>query len=282
GLDYDNPYLNPFAEFRRFKTHPEIRPTFEGGRRIAYGARALVEGGFQSIPRLTFPGGLLIGDAAGFLNVPKIKGTHTAMKSAMVAAEAVFAALGEDTGPEVADYPQRLRASWLWEELYLARNIRPAFRAGLLAGMVHAAADTWLFRGRAPWTLHHRADHTTLKPAADCYPIDYPRPDGRVSFDLLSSVYLSNTHHEENQPCHLVLKDPAAAIDVNLARYASPESRYCPAGVYEIVRDAAGAPRLQINAPNCVHCKTCDIKDPAQNIHWVVPQGGDGPNYPNM
>jgi electron-transferring-flavoprotein dehydrogenase len=280
GLDYQNPYLSPFEEMQRFKTHPAIRPTFEGGRRVAYGARALNEGGFQSIPRLTFPGGALIGCAAGFLNVPKIKGSHTAMKSGMVAAEAVMDALAADA-PEATGYPERLRASWLWDELYRVRNVRPGFRWGFLAGLAHAAIDTYLFRGRAPWTLHHHHDHASLLPAAACRPIEYPKPDGKVSFDRLSSVFLSNTNHEENQPVHLKLADPKVAIEVNLARYDAPEQRYCPAGVYEIVRDDAGA-RLQINAQNCVHCKTCDIKDPTQNITWVTPEGGGGPNYPNM
>jgi len=282
GLDYENPYLNPFEEFQRFKNHPAIRPTFEGGRRISYGARALNEGGFQSIPKLAFPGGALIGCTAGFLNVPKIKGTHTAMKSAMVAAEAVFAHLtGNAQGP-VETYPPALARSWVWPELKAVRNIRPAFRHGLWAGLAHAALDTYIFRGRAPWTLRHRPDHESLKPAARSQPIAYPKPDGQVTFDRLSSVYLSNTNHEENQPVHLQLKDPSLPIEVNLPLYDAPEQRYCPAGVYEIVLDADGKPRLQINAQNCVHCKTCDIKDPLQNINWVVPQGGEGPNYPNM
>jgi electron-transferring-flavoprotein dehydrogenase len=281
GLDYENPHLSPFDEFQRFKTHPAIRPIFEGGRRIAYGARALNEGGFQSIPELIFPGGALIGCAAGFLNVPKIKGTHTAIKSGMAAAETAFEALGGDGGPLLAAYPERLRASWLWDELYKVRNVRPGFRWGMWGGLVHAAIDTYILQGRAPWTLHHHPDHKSLKKAGETPPIDYPRPDGKVSFDKLSSVYLSNTNHEENQPCHLTLKDPNIAITVNLRDYDAPEQRYCPAGVYEIVREV-GTPRLQINAQNCVHCKTCDIKDPTQNINWVVPEGGGGPNYPNM
>ncbi len=285
GLDYENPYLNPFEEFQRFKTHPAIRPTFEGGRRIAYGARALNEGGLQSIPRLVFPGGALIGDTAGFLNVPKIKGIHTAMKSGMTAADAAFDALTlADAASviELVDYPARLKRTWLWDELHRSRNIRPGFRSGLVAGLVHAAIDTYLLRGRAPWTFHHRPDHTTLKKAAEAKPIAYPRPDGKLTFDRLSSVFLSNTMHEENQPSHLRLRDPVRAITVNLADYDSPETRYCPAGVYEIVRTQNGEPALQINAANCVHCKTCDIKDPTQNIEWVVPEGGGGPNYPNM
>jgi electron-transferring-flavoprotein dehydrogenase len=279
GLDYENPFLNPFEEFQRFKTHPAIRPTFEGGRRIAYGARALNEGGFQAIPKLSFPGGLVIGCAAGFLNVPKIKGSHTAMKSGMLAAETVFRQLQGEAG---ADYRAALEASWIWDELYRARNIRPGFRWGLLPGLAYAALDTYLLRGRAPWTFHHTPDHLHLKKAAVSRPIAYPKPDGKVSFDRLSSVFISNTNHEENQPPHLQLKDPEVAITVNYELYDGPEQRYCPAGVYEFVKSETGKPRLQINAPNCVHCKTCDIKDPTQNINWVVPEGGGGPNYPNM
>ncbi len=290
GLDYRNPYLNPFEEFQRFKTHPAIRPLFEGGRRIAYGARCLVEGGWQSIPRLSFPGGVLIGDGAGFLNVPKIKGSHAAMKSGMVAAEAVFKT-AFDAGAngatasavEAADYRERLFQSWLGDELYRVRNIRPGFRWGLWAGLAHAALDTYLLRGRAPWTLHHRPDHDALAEAAAAVKIDYPRPDNEVTFDLMSSVHLSNTNHAEDQPAHLRLEDPSRAIGVNLRLYDSPETRYCPAGVYEIVNPGEGAsPRLQINAQNCLHCKACDIKDPGQNITWTVPEGGGGPNYPEM
>jgi electron-transferring-flavoprotein dehydrogenase len=283
GLGYANPHLSPFDEFQRFKTHPDIRPTFEGGRRIAYGARAISAGGIQSIPKLTFPGGLLIGDTAGFLNMPKIKGTHTAMKSGMVAAEAVFAAAGAGRGAdEVSEYSERLRQSWLWEELYAVRNIKPSFSWGLWAAIAYSALDTYVFRGKAPWTFHHKPDHAKLKKASECPKIEYPKPDGVVSFDKLSSVFISNTNHEEDQPCHLTLKDPAVPIRINLALYDAPEQRYCPAGVYEIVRDADNNPRLQINAQNCVHCKTCDIKDPTQNINWITPQGGGGPNYPNM
>jgi electron-transferring-flavoprotein dehydrogenase len=281
GLDYKNPFLNPFEEFQRFKTHPAIRGFFEGGRRIAYGARALNEGGFQSIPLLDFPGGALVGCAAGFVNVPKIKGSHTAMKSGMVAAEAVFARLGGDSNAEVR---QALQRSWVWDELHSVRNIRPSFRMGLWGGLAYSALDTYLFGGRAPWTLRHRhPDYTQLTPAARAPRIDYPRPDGKLTFDRLSSVFISNTNHEEDQPPHLKLRDPAKAIAVNYRLYDSPEQRYCPAGVYEIVEDAGtGEKRLQINAQNCVHCKTCDIKDPEQNIDWVVPEGGGGPNYPNM
>ena len=282
GLDYQNPYLSPFDEFQRFKTHPRIRPTFEGGRRVSYGARAISEGGFQSVPKLTFPGGVLVGDTAGFLNVPKIKGTHTAMKSAMTAAEAIFAGLEGDGVQEVTDYPERLKKTWLWDELYRVRNIRPTFRWGLWGGVAYAGLDTYILRGKAPWTLHHHDDHTALKKAKDCKPIVYPKPDGKVSFDKNSSVYLSGTNHEEDQPVHLQLADPSVAIRINLADYDAPEQRFCPAGVYEIVRDEANEPSLQINAQNCVHCKTCDIKDPTQNINWVTPEGGGGPNYPNM
>jgi electron-transferring-flavoprotein dehydrogenase len=282
GLDYANPYLSPFEEFQRFKTHPAIRPVFENGKRVAYGARALNEGGFQSIPRLTFPGGLLIGDTAGFLNVPKIKGSHTAMESGMVAAEAAFAALKDGAeAPEAASYPERLRQSWLWDELYRVRNVRPAFRWGLWAGLANAAIDTYLFRGKAPWTLHHHADHAALKPAAESGRIEYPKPDGKISFDRLSSVFISNTNHEENQPAHLKLLDRTRWSKQVNAVYDSPEQRYCPAGVYEVAVEN-GVKRLQINAQNCVHCKTCDIKDPLQNIDWTVPEGGGGPNYPNM
>ena len=284
GLDYSNPHLSPFDEMQRFKTHPSVRPTFEGGRRISYGARALSEGGLQSIPKLTFPGGMLIGDTAGFLNVPKIKGTHTAMKSGMTAAEAcVDHLVATDATAEATDYPERLRRTWLWSELASVRNIRPAFRWGLYGGIAYSALDTYLLRGKAPWTLHHHADHEQLRLAAQSPRIDYPKPDGKVSFDKLSSVFVSNTNHEEDQRIHLTLKDASVPIAFNLARYDAPEQRYCPAGVYEIVRDGANAePRLQINAQNCVHCKTCDIKDPTQNIRWVVPEGGGGPNYPNM
>ena len=280
GLDYENPHLSPFEEFQRFKTHPAVRDVFEGGRRVAYGARALNEGGFQSIPRLDFPGGALIGCAAGFVNVPKIKGSHTAMKSGMVAAEAVFARLGGDAGATVG---AALERSWVWDELYRVRNIRPSFRLGTLAGLAYSALDTYLLRGRAPWTLHNHADYAQTARADVMPPIAYPRPDGKITFDRLSSVFISNTNHEENQPPHLRLRDPDKAIAVNYRLYDSPEQRYCPAGVYEIVDDGpGGGKRLQINAQNCVHCKTCDIKDPEQNIDWVVPEGGGGPNYPNM
>ena len=283
GLDYSNPHLSPYEEFQRFKTHPEIRKFFEGGRRIAYGARALNEGGFQSVPRLSFPGGLLIGDTAGFLNVPKVKGTHMAMKSGIEAAEALFAHLTAEgqTGHECLGYPERLKQSWLWDELHQVRNIRPSFRWGLWGGIAYSAIDTYLLKGKAPWTLRHHADHTQLKKASECTPIVYPKPDGKISFDRLSSVFISATNHAEEQPCHLRLKDASVPISTNLTLYNAPETRYCPAGVYEIVEDPSG-PRMQINAQNCLHCKTCDIKDPTQNIDWAVPEGGGGPNYPNM
>jgi electron-transferring-flavoprotein dehydrogenase len=288
GLDYENPYLSPFDEFQRFKTHPEIRPHLEGGKRIAYGARALVEGGLQALPKLIFPGGALIGDCAGFLNVPKIKGSHNAMKTGMLAAEAAFAALlraGDGAAePMLEEYPRAFEESWVHRELYAARNFRPAFaRWGLVGGTLYNGVEQML-GGRAPWTLHHRhADHETLRPKDAARSIAYPKPDGRLSFDKLSSVFISNTNHEEDQPVHLVLRDPSVPVALNLPRWDAPEQRYCPAGVYEIVRDDDGAnPRLQINAQNCVHCKTCDIKDPTQNIDWVPPEGGGGPNYPNM
>jgi electron-transferring-flavoprotein dehydrogenase len=285
GLGYSNPYLNPYEEFQRYKTHPAIRPFLEGGKRIAYGARAISAGGLQSLPKLVFPGGCLIGDDAGFLNASRIKGSHAAMKSGMLAAESAFAALKAGRShDELTAYPEAFRASWLHEELYLARNFKPWMSKGLLTGTLMVGVDQVVFGGRAPWTLHHRhADHETLKPRAEAQPIDYPKPDGVITFDRLSSVFVSNTNHEENQPSHLTLKDATVPIKVNLERYDAPEQRYCPAGVYEIVRDADGAnPRLQINAQNCVHCKTCDIKDPTQNIVWVAPEGGGGPNYPNM
>ena len=287
GLDYKNPHLDPFKEFQRFKEHPSIRPIFEDGKRISYGARALNEGGFQSIPKLTFPGGALIGCTAGFMNVPKIKGSHTAMKSGMLAAEGVFTLLAKSGSPsgklEPMEYEKSLKKSWIWSELYRVRNIRPAFRWGLWPALLYGVIDTYLFKGRTPWTYGHSPDHEGLKRASNCKPINYPKPDGKISFDRLSSVFLSNTNHEENQPVHLKLEDPDAPIVINLPEYAAPEQRYCPAGVYEILcKDDGSNPRLQINAQNCVHCKTCDIKDPGQNIDWQPPEGGGGPNYPNM
>lgn len=283
GLDYSNPWLSPFEEFQRYKTHPAIRPHLEGGRRISYGARTLAEGGFQSLPKLTFPGGVLIGDTAGFLNVPKIKGTHMAMQSGLVAADAIHELLAaeQSAGKEATQYPESLKKNWMWNELYRVRNVRPSFRWGLWGGFAYSALDTALM-GYAPWTLSHHEDHSQLKTKDQAQKIDYPKPDGKLTFDRLSSVYLSNTNHEENQRCHLQLKDAAVVIAINYARYASPETRYCPAGVYEIVGEETGAPKLQINAQNCVHCKTCDIKDPMQSINWQVPEGGGGPNYPAM
>jgi electron-transferring-flavoprotein dehydrogenase len=284
GLAYTNPYLSPFEEFQRYKTHPLVRTFLEGGKRIAYGARALAAGGLQALPRLTFPGGVLIGDDAGFLVASRIKGTHAAIKTGMLAAEAAHEAIaGGRAGDELSAYPQAFRASWLYDELHRARNFKPWMSKGLYFGSLMFGIDQQLFRGKAPWTLHLAPDHTKLRKAADCQPIGYPKPDGVLTFDRLSSVFLSNTNHEENQPCHLTLKDASVPIAVNLALYDAPEQRYCPAGVYEIVRDEKGTnPRLQINAQNCVHCKTCDIKDPQQNIVWVTPQGGEGPVYPNM
>jgi electron-transferring-flavoprotein dehydrogenase len=284
GLGYSNPYLSPFEEFQRFKLHPSVRPTFEGGRRISYGARAITAGGLQSLPRLVFPGGALIGCEAGFLNASRIKGSHAAMKSGMMAADAAFDAIAAGRShDELEAYPRAFEGSWLREELHLARNFKPWMDKGLWAGTLMFGVDQVLLRGRAPWTLHRATpDHAKLRPAVECTPIEYPKPDGKIAFDRLSSVYVSNTHHEENQPSHLTLKDPAIPVRVNLAIYAGPESRYCPAGVYEFVADGNGTQRLQINAPNCVHCKTCDIKDPTQNIVWVAPEGGGGPNYSNM
>ena len=282
GLDYRIPWLSPFEEMQRFKTHPAVRKHFVGGRRISYGARALNEGGLQSIPKLTFPGGALIGCSAGFVNVPKIKGTHTAMKSGMLAAEVVAKALAGDRPAEPVAYEASLKASWVWEELSSVRNVRPVFsKLGMWGGLAYAGLDTYVFRGKAPWTFHHtHADNTTLLEASAAPRITYPKPDGVLTFDRNSSVFLSNTNHEENQPAHLTLKDASVPVAINLARYGAPEQRYCPAGVYEIVGAEEGAPRLQINAQNCVHCKTCDIKDPTQNIVWVTPEGGGGPNYP--
>ncbi len=286
GLNYSNPYLSPFEEFQRFKTHPSIANFLKGGRRISYGARALNEGGLQSMPKLTFPGGVLVGCDAGFLNLPKIKGSHTAMKTGMLAAESLFAELknGSEGHNEVTAYATAVEQSWVYDELYRARNTYPAFHKwGLWGGVMFTGIDQILFRGKLPFTLHVRKpDHECLQLASDSKKIVYPKPDGVLSFDRLSSVYVSNTNHEEDQPVHLRLKDEQIAIDHNLALYDEPAQRYCPAGVYEIVRADNERPRLQINAQNCVHCKTCDIKDPTQNINWVTPEGGGGPNYPNM
>src|SRR5450830_999155 len=284
GLNYHNPYLSPYEEFQRYKTHPEIRHFFEGGKRISYGARAITAGGLQSLPKLVFPGGALIGCDAGFLNMSRIKGSHAAIKSGMLAAEAIVDALGQGRQfDELAAYPVAFEQSWLHEELHVARNVKQYLNKGLVLGTLMTGIDQIVFRGKAPWTLHHsEPDHACLKPAANYKPIVYPKPDGKLTFDKLSSVFISNTNHAEDQPIHLTLKNPSVPVDVNLAKYAGPEQRYCPAGVYEYVKNDDGADRLQINAQNCVHCKTCDIKDPTQNIVWVTPEGGGGPNYPNM
>ncbi len=291
GLDYENPHLSPFDEFQRYKTHPAISRYLKGGKRIAYGARALTEGGFQSIPGLIFPGGALMGCGAGFMNVPKIKGSHNAIKTGMLAAEAAFEAVqvANEAGAGMPaalleSYPAALRESWVWKELYAVRNFRPAFaKWGLIGGTLYGGVDQFL-GGRVPWTLAHpHLDHESLKLKDQCKTIDYPRPDGVLSFDKPSSVFISNTNHEEDQPVHLQLTDPRKPVDHNLALYDAPEQRYCPAGVYEILTDDDGGnARLQINAQNCVHCKTCDIKDPTRNITWTVPEGTGGPNYPNM
>ncbi|MCK9388638.1 MAG: electron transfer flavoprotein-ubiquinone oxidoreductase [Sulfuritalea sp.] len=283
GLGYSNPFLSPFEEMQRMKTHPQIAPIFQSGKRLAYGARALVAGGLQSLPKLDFPGGALLGDDAGLLVASRIKGSHAAIKSGMLAAEAAAAALAAGRANDaLAEYPEAFRDSWLYGELHTARNFKPWMAKGLWTGSLMFGIDQVLLRGKAPWTLHNSADHLKLKPAAECKPIDYPKPDGVLTFDRLSSVFLSNTHHEEDQPCHLQLKNADVPISTNLTIYDAPEQRYCPAGVYEIVYDENGTPRLQINAQNCVHCKTCDIKDPTQNINWVVPQGGEGPIYQQM
>ena len=286
-LNYENPYLSPFDEFQRFKTHPDVRQHLEGGKRLAYGARAINEGGIQSIPKLTFPGGALIGCSAGFVNVPRIKGSHNAMKSGMLAAESAFEALkaGRTGHDELSDYPEKLKASWLWKDLDKVRNVKPALKWGMTLGTLYGGFDMWIhdLGMRLPWTLRHgKADHESLKPASEFKPIQYPKPDNVVSFDKLSSVFLSSTNHEEDQPVHLKLRDPSIPIGVNLPRWAEPAQRYCPAGVYEVVLGDNNQPRFQINAQNCVHCKTCDIKDPSQNIDWAVPEGGGGPNYPGM
>jgi len=282
GLDYQNPYLNPYEEFQRFKTHPDIRPLLEKGKRIAYGARTLIEGGIQSLPKLSFPGGLIIGDAAGFLNVAKIKGIHNAMKSGMVAAESLYPILSREI--ECSSYASSLKSSWLWEDLYKVRNIRPAMRWGLFPGLAYAAVDTYIFRGKAPWTFHHhRPDNAELKKAFECKKIHYPKHDNKITFDITTSVFLANVHYDENQPTHLKLKDTQhVPIDINLKEYASPETRYCPANVYEIIDNENNEPKLQINFGNCVQCKACDIKDPRQNIVWTPSEGGSGPNYQMM
>ena len=283
-LSYSNPHLSPYDEFQRFKHHPLIAGFLEGGTRVSYGARAVIKGGIQALPKATFPGGLLIGDDAGFLNQLKVKGSHTAMKSGMIGAEAVFAALSQDSPPaRIEDFDARFRASWLYDELHSSRNVGPAVhRLGTFPGAAYAWFDQTIARGRMPFTLtDDTPDHARLRHAAAARTIDYPKPDDLLSFDRLSSVFLSNTNHEEDQPCHLTLANPDVPIRDNLPMYDEPAQRYCPAGVYEVI-EQDGEPRFQINAQNCVHCKTCDIKDPAQNINWVVPEGAGGPNYPNM
>lgn len=281
GLDYQNTYLNPFKEFQRFKTHPYVKELLDGGERVCYGARALNEGGYQSIPKLTFNGGLLVGCAAGFLNVPKIKGSHTAMKSGMLAAETVFEAL-ENGNEDLGNYEKKIKESWIAKELYKVRNIRPSFNFGLWFGLIYSAIDTYVLRGLAPWTFKHHKDNEQTRKKVECKPVEYEKPDGKITFDLLSSVFLSGTFHEEDQPAHLKLTDQQVAVNYNLKEYAGPEQRYCPAGVYEFIKDDNGSDKLQINAQNCLHCKTCDIKDVTQNINWTTPEGGGGPVYPNM
>ena len=290
GLDYENPYLSPFEEFQRFKTHPSIRSTFEGGKRIAYGARAITAGGLLSLPKLVFPGGALVGCEAGFLNASRIKGSHAALKTGKMCAEAIFDALKSvdesaenPVMPMLDAYPKAFEVSWLHEELNKARNFKQWFKKGLYVGAIMTGIEQWLLKGKMPWTIRRtKADHECLKPASECTPIEYPKPDGVLTFDRLSSVFLSNTHHDDNQPIHLTLKNASVPVNVNLSKYAGPEQRYCPAGVYEFIKDDDGADLLQINAENCVHCKTCDIKDPTQNIVWVAPQGGEGPVYSGM
>ncbi|MES2496044.1 MAG: electron transfer flavoprotein-ubiquinone oxidoreductase [Pseudomonadota bacterium] len=286
GLGYKNPHVYPFEEFQRWKQHPKIREILEGGRRVSYGARAINEGGWQAVPKLTFPGGALIGCSAGFVNVPRIKGSHTAMKSGMLAAEAAFDAIVADrTGDELVSYPEALENSWIAKELKIVRNAEPFIaKFGPVAGTLLAGTDMWMrnLGFGLPFTLKHHKDNEGMWRQDIAPKIDYPKPDGVISFDRLSSVFLSNTNHEEDQPVHLQLKDPSVPIDINLPWYDAPEQRYCPAGVYEIIGREEGNPKLQINAQNCVHCKTCDIKDPTQNINWVTPEGGGGPNYPNM
>ena len=284
GLDYANPWLSPFDEFQRYKTHPSIRGTFEGGKRIAYGARAITAGGLLSLPKLAFPGGVLVGCEAGFLNASRIKGSHAAIKSGKMAAEAAFEAVVADRRQdELAAYPAAFESSWLHTELNQARNFKQWFKKGRTVATIMTGIEQLVLKGNIPWTIHRtKPDHACLQPASECARIDYPKPDGKLTFDKLSSVFISNTNHDENEPIHLTLKDPTVPVAVNLAKYGGPESRYCPAGVYEFIKDDHGEDRLQINAQNCVHCKTCDIKDPTQNIVWVAPQGGEGPVYSGM
>ncbi|WP_175716077.1 electron transfer flavoprotein-ubiquinone oxidoreductase [Burkholderia ambifaria] len=284
GLGYTNPYLSPFEEFQRYKTHPSIRAFLEGGKRVSYGARAITAGGLLSLPKTVFPGGALIGDDAGFLNASRIKGSHAAIKTGMLAADAAFDAVQAGRqSDELNAYPDAFKQSWLYTELYRARNFKQWMAKGLYLGTLMVGLEQKVMGGNVPWTLHHKhADHEMLKPASECTPIEYPKPDGKLTFDRLSSVFISNTNHEENQPAHLTLKDANVPVNVNLRTYAGPEARFCPAAVYEFVKNDDGGDRLVINAQNCVHCKTCDIKDPTQNIVWVTPEGGGGPNYPNM
>ncbi|WP_425128942.1 electron transfer flavoprotein-ubiquinone oxidoreductase [Burkholderia vietnamiensis] len=284
GLGYTNPYLSPFEEFQRYKTHPSIRAFLEGGKRVSYGARAITAGGLLSLPKTVFPGGALIGDDAGFLNASRIKGSHAAIKTGMLAADAAFDAVQAGRqSDELHAYPDAFQQSWLYTELYRARNFKQWMAKGLYLGTLMVGLEQKVMGGNVPWTLHHKhADHEMLKPASQCTPIEYPKPDGKLTFDRLSSVFISNTNHEENQPAHLTLKDASVPVNVNLRTYAGPEGRFCPAAVYEFVKNDDGSDRLVINAQNCVHCKTCDIKDPTQNIVWVTPEGGGGPNYPNM
>ncbi|AMO24559.1 electron transfer flavoprotein-ubiquinone oxidoreductase [Ramlibacter solisilvae] len=292
GLNYSNPYLSPFEEFQRWKTHRNIRWYLEGdesqgikpGKRVSYGARAITAGGLMSLPQTVFPGGALVGDDAGFLNVSRIKGSHAAIKTGMLAAEALYEALvAGRQHDELTAYPEAFERSWLYTELNKSRNFKAWFKKGLWPATLMNGIEQFVFRGRMPWTLHNDTpDHEALKPASQCKPIDYPKPDGKLTFDRLSSVFISNTNHAEDQPAHLTLKDASVPVNVNLSQFAGPESRYCPAGVYEFVKNEDNTERLQINAQNCVHCKTCDIKDPTQNIVWVTPEGGGGPNYVNM
>jgi electron-transferring-flavoprotein dehydrogenase len=284
GLDYANPWLSPYDEFQRYKTHPAMRPTFEGGKRIAYGARAITAGGLLSLPKLVFPGGVMVGCEAGFLNASRIKGSHAALKTGKLAAEAAFDAIAADRKQdELSAYPAAFEASWLHDELNKARNFKQWFKKGRTVATMMTGIEQWLLKGKMPWTIHRtKPDHACLQPASQCARIDYPKPDGKLTFDKPSSVFISNTNHEENQPIHLTLRDASVPVAINLAQYGGPEARYCPAGVYEFVKDDHGADKLQINAQNCVHCKTCDIKDPTQNIVWTAPQGGEGPVYSGM
>jgi electron-transferring-flavoprotein dehydrogenase len=288
GLDYQNPWLSPFEEMQRWKTHPSIKPLLEGAKRLSYGARAITAGGILSLPKTVFPGGALVGCDAGYLNAARIKGSHAAMKTGMLCADAIFEALGADRQhDELSAYPASFEKSWLKEELDTSKNFKQWFKKGMYVGMIMTGVEQWLLPKLgikvAPWTIHRtEADHTRLLPAAQCAKIDYPKPDGKITFDRLSSVFVSNTNHTEHQPAHLTLKDASVPVNINLSKFAGPESRYCPAGVYEFVKNEDNSDRLQINAQNCVHCKTCDIKDPTQNIVWITPEGGGGPNYAGM